>query len=248
MSDNTILEQMIRKLRTRGDLDEEDCSAIRALNPVRRVYEAPAYILREGEPPRRTCSFVISGLAFRQKLAANGARQIVSIHIAGDFLDLQHLFLHTADHSAQALTLLECAEIDRDALQQIVMERPAIARAMWVDALVEGSIFREWILNIGRRDARTRVAHLLCEFALRMEAAGIAEHHRYDLPMTQEQIGDAVGLTPVHVNRTLRALAADGLIRREKRHISFASWEAIRNVADFSALYLHLDQASSRED
>lgn len=244
MSHNPILEQMIRKLRTRGSLDDEDCRAVRALNPVKRTYEAPGYILREGEPPRRTCSFVIAGLAFRQKLAANGARQIVSIHMAGDFLDLQHLFLHTADNSVQALTRLDCAEIDREALQQLVTERPAIARAMWVDALVDGSIFREWILNVGRRDARTRVAHLLCEFALRMEAAGIAEHHRYELPMTQEQIGDAVGLTPVHVNRTLRSLVADGLIRREKRHISFENWEEIRAAADFSSLYLHLDQAA----
>ncbi len=247
MSDNPILEQMIRKLRTRGDLDDEDCGAIRALQPIKRAYEAPSYILREGEPPRRNCSFIVAGLAFRQKLAANGARQIVSIHMAGDFVDLQNLFLRTADHSVQALTRLECAEIDREALQQLVTERPAIARAMWVDSLVDGSIFREWILNVGRRDARTRVAHLLCEFALRMEAAGIAEHHRYELPMTQEQIGDAVGLTPVHVNRTLRSLVADGLIKREKRHISFDSWEDIRTAADFSALYLHLDQAGPPE-
>jgi DNA-binding transcriptional regulator LsrR (DeoR family) len=75
-----------------------------------------------------------------------------------------------------------------------------------------------------------------------MEAAGIAEHHRYELPMTQEQLGDAVGLTPVHVNRTLKTLASEGLINRDKRHIWFEDWEAIRAVGDFSALYLHLDQ------
>ena len=246
MPNSSISEQMIRKLRTRGNIDDADCRAIRALNPVRRTYEAPAYILREGEPPRRTCSFVVAGLAFRQKLAANGARQIVSIHMAGDFLDLQHLFLHTADHSVQALTRLECAEIDREALQQLVTEHPAIARAMWVDALVDGSIFREWILNVGRRDARTRVAHLLCEFALRMEAAGIAEHHRYELPMTQEQLADSLGLTAVHVNRTLKALEAEGLIKRTKRVLAVPDLLRLQHAADFNSGYLHLRIADER--
>lgn len=245
MSDHPVLEQMIRKLRTRAPLNDLDCDAIRKLSFTRRGYEAPGYVLREGEPARKSCSFIISGLAFRQKLTAEGARQIVSIHMAGDFLDLQHLFLHHADHSVQALNRLECAEIEREALQELAWRHPAIGRAMWTDGLVDASMFREWILNVGRRDARTRVAHLLCEFALRMEAAGIAQHQGYELPMTQEQIGDAVGLTPVHVNRTLRALAADGLIQRDRRHISFANWEAIRVAADFSALYLHLDHQAS---
>lgn len=242
MSDRAVADQIIRKLKTRARLSEADCDAVRGLPFVRRGYEAPAYVLREGEPARKACSFIISGLAFRQKLTAEGARQIVSLHMAGDFLDLQHLFLNYADHSVQALTRIECAEIEREALQQVTLRHPSIGRAMWTDALVDASIFREWVLNVGRRDARTRVAHLLCEFALRMEAAGLTQDHGYELPMTQEQIGDAVGLTPVHVNRTLRALAADGLIRRERRHISFDNWEAIREAADFSALYLHLDQ------
>ena len=242
MPDQSVVEQILRKLRMRAPLGEADCDAIRGLPFVRRGYEAPAYVLREGEPARKHCSFIISGLAFRQKLTAEGARQIVSIHMAGDFLDLQHLFLNLADHSVQALTRLECAEIGRDALQDLVLRRPAVGRAFWTDALVDASIFREWVLNVGRRDAKTRVAHLLCEFALRMQAAGLARGQGYELPMTQEQIGDAVGLTPVHVNRTLRALAADGLIKRERRHISFDNWEAIRAAADFSALYLHLDQ------
>lgn len=241
-SDHPILSKMVRKLRTRADLAPSDCAAILELPYVSRTYEAPAYILREGEPSPKHCSFIVSGLAFRQKLTGEGARQIVSIHMTGDFLDLQHLFLNRADHSVQALTRLEAAEIERDALQELVLQRPAIAKAMWVDALVDASIFREWVVNVGRRDSRARVAHLLCEVALRMERAGIAEHHRYELPMTQEQLGDAVGLTPVHVNRTLKSLADDGLIHRDKRHIRFEDWERISKVADFSALYLHLDQ------
>jgi CRP-like cAMP-binding protein len=113
---------------------------------------------------------------------------------------------------------------------------------MWVDALIDASIFREWVLNVGRRDARSRIAHLICEFAVRADAAGLSTNGRYELPMTQEQIGDATGLTSVHVNRTLKTLAADGLLHRDKRFLTVTDPGHMRSVADFSALYLHLDQ------
>ena len=243
MSHSAILEGMIRKLETRTELCRADCEAIMALPFVTRSYDPPSYVLREGERPQRYCSFIVAGLAIRQKITATGGRQIVSIHMRGDFIDLQHLFLNRADHSVQALTKLETAEIDREALQSLTLERPNVGRAMWTDALVDASIFREWIVNVGRRDARTRVAHLLCEFSLRMRYAGIAERDSYELPMTQEQLGDAVGLTSVHINRTLKLLAAEGLIQRDKRHVRFSNWDEISAVGDFSALYLHLDQA-----
>jgi len=242
MSDADVLSLMVRKLNTRVILDPDDRAAILQLPFVRRTYDAPAYLLREGEPARRYCSFIISGLAFRQKLTVTGARQIVSIHITGDFLDLQHLFLKAADHSVQALTRLETADIDRAALRDLVLRHPRVGQAMWTDALIDASIFREWVLNVGRRDARTRVAHLLCEFALRLQAAGLAGLDGYELPMTQEQLGDAVGLTSVHINRTLKALAAEGLIGRDRRRVWFDDWEKLRHAADFSAIYLHLDQ------
>ena len=242
-SEDHILSKMVRKLESRSALDDADRAAIMALPYLERTYEAPAYVLREGEPPKKHCSFIVSGLAFRQKLTATGGRQIVSIHMGGDFLDLQHLFLNRADHSVQALNRLETAEIERTALQDLVLRHPAIGRAMWIDALVDASIFREWILNVGRRDARARIAHLLCEVSLRMEAAGLTNGDGYQLPLTQEQLGDAVGLTSVHVNRTLRALAEQGLIARDRRHVRFDDIERLRSAADFSALYLHLDQA-----
>jgi CRP-like cAMP-binding protein len=240
--DDPVPAQMIHKLSTRGPLDASDRAAIMALPYSRRSYEAPAYLIREGEPAKAICAFVIAGLAIRQKHTASGSRQIVSIHMEGDFLDLQHMFLNRADHNVQALTRLDVAEIDRTALQRLILERPAIGRAMWIDALVDALIFREWVVNVGQRDGRARIAHLLCEFALRLKAAGVPTRDGYVLPMTQEQIGDAVGLTSVHVNRMLKALSEDGLIRRDKRHIRFDSWQKLSTVGDFSALYLHLDQ------
>jgi CRP-like cAMP-binding protein len=110
-----------------------------------------------------------------------------------------------------------------------------------LETLIDGSIFREWITNIGRRDARTRVAHLLCEFALRLKVAGLGEQTNYELPMTQEQLADATGLTPVHINRTIKSLEADRLIdRTSARSIAIGDWRRLAEAGDFQSGYLHL--------
>jgi CRP-like cAMP-binding protein len=243
MSDSP-LELMVRKLASRSALGEDDRDAILALPYVLRTYHASSYVVREGEPPRTHCDLIQDGFAYRQKLTAAGARQIVSIHMRGDFVDLQHLFLNIADHNVQALTELKVLGIDREALQAIALERPAIGKAMWIDSLVDSSIYREWVMNVGRRDARARISHILCEFALRMKAAGFPDDKGFELPLTQEQLADVVGLTPVHVSRTLKLLEHEGIVHRAKRYISFKDWDAAAAVGDFNALYLHLDQAT----
>jgi CRP-like cAMP-binding protein len=127
-----------------------------------------------------------------------------------------------------------------EAIQEIAFTRPAVGRAMWYETLVDGSIFREWTLNVGRRDARTRAAHLLCEFALRLEAAGLGERCNYELPMTQEQLADSLGLTSVHTNRTLMSLGDDGLIERRQRAVQIVDWPGLSQAGDFDPAYLHL--------
>ena len=236
------LELMLRKLRARAPLNERATEAILQLPYTMRTYDAPAYLVREGAVPPIVCSLIVSGFAFRQKLTSDGARQIVSLHMRGDLIDLQHLFMNRADHNVQALTRVEVANIKRSALQQLILEEPCVAEAMWIDALVDASIYREWMVNIGRRDAKARIAHLLCEFATRLKAAGLGDGRSCHLPMTQEQIGDAVGLTPVHVNRTLKALVSERAIERNKREVSFTDRDRISQLGDFNDLYLHLDQ------
>jgi CRP-like cAMP-binding protein len=127
-----------------------------------------------------------------------------------------------------------------EAIREIAFRIPTVGMAMWYETLVEGSIFREWILNVGRRDAYTAIAHLLCEIALRMEVAGLGKAESYELPLTQEQLADAVGLTSVHVNRTLMRLEAEGHIRRSKRLITIDDWPSLAKIADFDSRYLHL--------
>lgn len=160
----------------------------------------------------------------------------------GEVVDLQNSMLKQADHSVQMLTAGKGALIPRSAIQQLAFERPSVGRAMWIDTLVEASIAREWIANVGRRDARTRLAHLLCEFSVRLKVAGLGEQTNYELPMTQDQLADATGLTSVHVNRTLKGLEADGLIeRRNPRAIEIGDWRKLAKVGDFNSAYLHLN-------
>ncbi len=239
------IERVLRRLETRVPLDDEDREAVRSLPLTRRTLEPAAYIVREGEPPQM-CALLLSGFAFRHKVTGEGQRQIVSLHLAGEFLDLQNSFLDVADHNVQALTRCDIASVPAAAVSALAEERPRVGRAMWIETLVEAAIFREWVVNVGRRDSISRIAHLLCEFALRLEAAGLAREGRYDMPMTQEQIADCTGLTPVHVNRVLKELGRLGLIEREKRSVVILRWKQLREIGDFSTRYLHLDEGSPK--
>jgi CRP-like cAMP-binding protein len=233
------LELLIRKLKTHHKLTEEDHQALLALPFKLRSLEAQSYTIREGDRPDK-CAVLLSGYAIRHKLTGDGSRQILAIHIPGEALDFQNMFMAESDHNVQMLTRGVVAEIPRAPLEELVLTNKNVGRAVLVFTLVEASIFREWALNIGRRDARSRISHLLCEFAYRMTAQGLTPNKLYELPMTQEQLADATGLTPVHVNRVLQGLQREGLIERDRRMVRFVSWERIQDVGDFNPRYLHM--------
>jgi CRP-like cAMP-binding protein len=236
------LQPLLRKLRYWAKLDEADEQALLALPHEIREIQPQHYIVRERDRPTHSC-VMLSGYSFRHKLVGTGLRQIVSIHMKGDLVDLQNSLLGIADHSVQTLVRSHVAMIPRDAVRELAFDRPQIGFAMWRDTLVDGSIFREWVVNVGRRDARTRLAHLLCEFALRLKVAGLGEQTNYELPMTQEQLADALGLTSVHVNRTIKMLEKDGLISRSTtRSIQIGDWKKLAAAGDFDSTYLHLHQ------
>ena len=232
------LHLLVRKLEVHCSLNEADQRDVLALPHNLRRLEAQSYTMREGDRPEK-CAVLLSGYAFRHKLTGEGARQILAIHIPGDALDFQNLFLQESDHNVQMLTRGVVAEIPSHALEELALSNRDVGRAILVSTLVEASIFREWALNIGRRDARTRVAHLLCEFAYRLTAYGLKPSGTYELPMTQEQLADSTGLTAVHVNRVIQNLQREGLIDPDRRMIRFPSWERMRDVADFNPRYLH---------
>lgn len=239
----STLEPMVRRLEYRTRLTPADRSALLALPYTLRNVERRQIIVRERDLATQCC-VMLSGYSIRSKVVATGQRQIVGIQIKGEMVDLQNSLLGVADHSVEMLTSGRVAMIPRGEIMRIAAERPAVAEAMWRDTLVDGSIFREWITNIGRRDARTRIAHLLCEFSLRLRVAGLGEQSGYELPMTQEQIGDATGLTSVHVNRTIRVLERDGLIDRvHPRSVHIGDWRKLADAGDFDSNYLHLNEA-----
>ena len=239
---SSTLDRMVRKFQTRAPLNQDDIRALLDLPYQTRWVELGRYIVREGEPPPGA-TLILSGLSIRHKVTLDGARQIMSVHIPGDFVDLEGSLLTVSDHNVQALTRSEIAVVPREAIINLIDKHPRVGRAMWIDTLIDGSIFREWIVNVGRRDARAAMCHLLCEFARRLEVAGLAEELAYELPMSQEQLADALGITPVHVNRILRDLDREGLIQRNRRFIRIPDWEALRRIGGFNELYLHLDQA-----
>lgn len=235
------LEPLLGKLQRIARLDTDDLAAIRAWPYRTQRARSGGYLLREGQIVSECC-LVLDGHAFRSKLSGTGHRQILSFHLPGDIVDLQHLELRGADHNVQALDECCIAWIPLSAMRATSEMRPAVARALWRDSLIDGSIFREWILNVGRRDARTRIAHLLCEMIYRREGARAAEPYRHFLlPMSQEQIADATALTPVHVNRMLQHLEAERLIERDRRTFRIRDWTALCRVADFDPSYLFLN-------
>ena len=234
----TALQLLARKLNLHHRLSDLDQRAILALPHKIRRLEAQSYILREGDRPDR-CAILLQGYSFRHKLTGDGSRQILAINIPGEALDFQNLFLEEADHNIQMLSRGVVAEISRDAIEGLILSRTEVGRAILITSLVEASIFREWVVNIGQRDSRSRIAHLLCEFAYRLNAQDLNCGSSYELPITQEQLADATGLTPVHVNRVLQALQREGLIERDRRMIRFPSWERMQDVADFNPRYLH---------
>lgn len=239
-ADESTLEPMLRRLKYWHALDDADCQALLTLpHRIKRV-EPHAYLVREFDRPAHSC-LLLNGFAMRHKMVAGGHRQILAIHMKGELVDLQNSFLGQADHSVQMLTAGKVALLAKADVEKLAFDRPAIGLAMWIDTLVDASIGREWIANIGRRDAFSRIAHLFCEFALRLKVSGLAEPNLYELPMTQDQIADAVGLTPVHINRTIKALEVQGLIERtHPRVITITNWLKLAEAGDFNSAYLHL--------
>ena len=245
-SANHTLAPMLRKLRLWAQLDTADEQALLGLPHTVTTIERSRNIVTDGDEIRECC-LLLSGFCIRYKIVGDGGRQILSIHMIGDLIDLQNALLGVADHGIQAITRCEVARIPIQAIRQLTNARPGIKDALWYDTLVDGSIHREWVANVGRRDGRTRIAHLLCEFALKLEAIHPGDRLDYELPMTQEQLADATGLTPVHVNRMLMSLAQDGLIERvTPRSVIIGDWKKLAAAGDFDRAYLHLDAVNRR--
>ena len=239
MGDTEIVEPLVRKLATRAPLTTADRAAILALPHRVKTARKDAYLTREGVRSDH-CFLLLSGLVYEQKWTGSGAKQILALHLPGDLAGISTAFLPGSDHDLRALGALTYAEIPREALAEAVRHHPSIAMAMWLQAMVETSIAREWIVNVGRRYARQRIAHLLCELAYRAEANGLHPAAAFECPLTQDHIADSIGTTPVHVNRTLKAMRIEGVVGSTRQALTIPDIDALRKIGEFNPAYLYL--------
>ena len=234
----------IRNLENHGTLSQEEKDALDgAVNRV-RDYAAREDIVRDGQKPTESCA-IVEGFACRYKVLDDGRRQIMAFHIPGDLPDL-HGFLLGMDHSLGTLTACKIAFIPHNVLRDITETYPNVARILWRMTLVDGAIFREWMVGMGRRSAYERIAHVLCEVLLRLKAVGLAEAYSYELLVTQAELADALGLSVVHVNRVLQRLRREGIITLKGRSLVINDWVRLQAAAEFDPSYLHLGEGAKR--
>ncbi len=232
---------LIRKLESIFTLTDDERQTLETLPMQIVAIKENQDIVRVGDRPSRSC-LILSGLTCTYKLTGDGKRQIQAFNIPGDIPDLQSLHLEVLDNSLGTLTPCSVGFITHEDLNLLCERHYRIAQALWRETLIHGAIFREWMLSIGQREAYPRVAHLMCEMLVRLRAVGLADGHSCKWPITQAEIGDALGITTVHVNRVLQAMRADGLIELKGERLNIPNWNRLKEAGDFDPTYLHLRQ------
>ncbi len=237
---NPHVNPLIRKLEQLYPLSKDEQALLQGACTRLIEIDANRDIVSEGDKPT-DCNLLLEGVVCRYKVFENGKRQIFSFHIPGDIFDAQSFLLETMDHNVGTLRPCKVGLIPHTILHDLSERHPRIARAIWKDTLVDAAIFREWIANVGRRNAKQRIAHLMCEMVVKYHAVGMApDHRRIEWPMTQSELGDATGLSLVHVNRTVQALRKAGLITLSGGTLVIHDWAGLQRAARFEPRYLHL--------
>jgi CRP-like cAMP-binding protein len=231
--------RLIRRLEEYISLTDADRQELADLSSQPTHTIPPRYdLIRDGDAPR-SIYLVISGWGCHYRTLEDGRRQIVDFAIPGDFCDLNLFVLDRMDHSIGAITRFKVVEIGREVLHRVVTNCPNITTALWWVELVSKSIHREWIVNVAQRSAQERIAHLFCEMFLRLESVGLTNGFSCDFPLTQQDIADATGLTPVHVNRTIQELRRQDLVVLERQRLTIPDMLKLQEVAFFNPDYLH---------
>jgi len=205
----------------------------------RKIYGAGDIILKEGQKAE-TVLLTVSGLAARCKILSEGRRQIMAFLIPGDLCDVEVFVLDAMDHDVVAVTETSCAHIAVADIEELLTEMSSLTRALWWSTMTDSAVLRERIIDHGSRSARERICHLLYEMLVRYRVVGLASNHSFPFPVTQEQLADATGMTPVHVNRVLSELKAEGLVRWKDKIVSVLDPPRLKEIANFEGCYLHL--------
>ena len=181
---------------------------------------------------------LLEGFVYRHKMLPEGRRQILSFQIPGDFVDLHSFLLKTMDHAVSTLTPCKLVFVPHASLRRITQEFPGLTRALWWDVALDGAIFREWMVGLGRRSAQGRIAHLICETLYRLRAIGLADQDRYFFPVKQVELADAVGMSAVHVNRVLQEFRRAGIVENNRGQLVIHDLARLCRIGDFEPSYL----------
>lgn len=235
-----MLQALVTKLERRDQLSAEERRVLEGTVARVREVKADEDIVREGDEPSES-SVMLDGFSARYKILSNGRRQITALHVLGDFVDLHSFLLGKMDHGVVALTPCRVGVVPHEELRAITERYPHLTRLLWLSTLIDGAIHREWLVAMGRRSALGHTAHLICELFLRLQAVGQVDGNTMQLPITQAELGDTLGISTVHVNRVVQELRNQGLITWRGEKLTIDNWDGLRNAAEFDPTYLHLN-------
>lgn len=236
-----MIETLIAKIQQRSALSEEEQELLRSRMTEAVVYPAGSVMVTEGERIRHSL-LLAEGLACRSKYMVDGARQIMEFEIAGDFVDLHSYPLERLDHSITAITDCRMIKLQHRDINSLIEQHPRFARILWFMTMVDASIHREWLVSLGSRSGAHRVAHLFCEMFHRSRVVGLTDGFTYDFPVTQADLGEALGFTSVHVNRVLRELRERNLATFQAKRVRIENLDVLEEFAQFDPGYLYLQR------
>jgi CRP-like cAMP-binding protein len=235
-----MTKNLIRKLERSDVLSDEEKDVLERAFTRIRDFRADEDIVREGDRPTESC-IIVEGWAARYKVLPSGRRQISAIHISGDFVDLHSFLLKTMDHGVVTLAPTRIAFVPHTTLKKITEDYPHLTRMLWLSTLIDAAIHRTWLTAMGRTSATAQMAHLICELHVRLEVVGLTNGNSFHLPVTQEELGDALGLSTVHVNRVITELRNGGIVQWQGGGaVTILNWDRLKEIAEFTPIYLSL--------
>ena len=234
-----MIEKLLLNLRSHDDVTVAEESALREVITRTAFFQTGDDIVVQGSRPRHS-TLLLDGISARYKILEDGSRQITALHVPGDFVDLHAFALKTMDHGIVAMSPCQVAFAEHSDLRMITETLPHLTRLLWLDTIVDGAIHREWIVAMGRRSKKAHLAHLICELYLRLQVVGLVDGWSFWLPLSQGEIADVLGLSLVHLNKTLQLLRKDEVVRWENKTVEILNWAGLALLAEFDATYLSL--------
>ena len=229
----------LMNIGSRDTITAEEQTVLMGIFSHQKTYKAGEEVVAEGSRPGFSL-LMVEGMSVRSNILAGGERQITAIHIAGDFVDLHSFLLKRMDHSVVALTDCRLVITEHEAIRNLMCVSEHLTRLLWMSTVIDGAIHREWLVAMGRMSAFARMAHVFCELFVRLRIVGLTMGLTYRLPFTQGVMGDVLGLSNVHVNRTLQELRAADLLSWEKQIVTIKEWDLLVEAGQFDPTYLSM--------